>query len=412
MNDPTQIRIADYHYNLPEDRIAQFPLQERDESKLLIYRNRQISQDVFSNIACHLPEHSLLVFNNTRVIRTRLIFHKSTGAAVEIFCLEPLAPSAELQTAFLQKSGTTWKCLIGNLKRWKTGTLILQVISEGQTYNLSATRTSDLKDGSHSVLFEWDPPEISFSAVLELAGLTPLPPYINRTPEISDIDRYQTIYAAKDGSVAAPTAGLHFTEGVLESLRQKNIQSLNVTLHVGAGTFRPVITELIGDHLMHPEKIIVSRETIEQLLENIDRPVFAVGTTAARTLESLYWLGCRLSNGDTLNHPIVSQWTPYQNNHSADIPSYQSLESLLKYLKKNDLDSYSGETRLMIVPGYRYRLLSGLITNFHVPQSTLLLLVAAMIGPVWKEVYDFALAKGYRFLSYGDACLFFLPKRG
>ncbi|MEI6433634.1 MAG: S-adenosylmethionine:tRNA ribosyltransferase-isomerase [Bacteroidota bacterium] len=412
MNDPTQIRIADYDYTLPEDRIAQFPLQERDEAKLLIYRNRQISQDVFSNVACHLPENSLMVFNNTRVIRARLIFHKPTGAPVEIFCLEPIAPSTELQTAFLQKSGTTWKCLIGNLKRWKTGTLILQVVSQGQIYNLSATRTSDLQDGSHQVLFEWEPREISFGFMLELAGLTPLPPYINRAPEIYDIDRYQTIYAAKDGSVAAPTAGLHFTESVLESLRQKNILRLNVTLHVGAGTFRPVITEFIGDHLMHHEKIIVSRETIEQLLENTDRPVFAVGTTAARTLESLYWLGCQLSTGDTLFHPNVSQWTPYHSYHSADIPAYQSLESLLKYLKKNDLESYSGETQLMIVPGYRYRLLSGLITNFHIPQSTLLLLVAAMIGAKWKEVYDFALANEYRFLSYGDVCLFFLPKRG
>ena len=407
MNDPAQIRIAEYDYALPESRIAQSPLSERDASKLLIYRDERISEDHFHNIGAHLPGNSILVFNNTRVIRARLIFHKSTGAPVEIFCLEPLAPAIELHSAFLQPSGTTWKCLIGNLKRWKEGSLEIMSDYQGAPCILTATRTNSFPDGSFGVKFDWNPPELTFGAVLESAGMVPLPPYIHRLPDVSDVSRYQTVFAREDGSVAAPTAGLHFTEPLLMELQNKEISSLNVTLHVGVGTFRPVNAELIGDHVMHYEKIIVAAEMIEYLLNNPDRPVFAVGTTSARTLESLYWLGYQLVLHPETEHPAVTQWMPYGDEFSGDIPLARSLEALLAYLRKRNLDQFSGETQLMIVPGYRYRILTGIITNFHMPQSTLLLLVAALIGPRWREIYDFALAGDYRFLSYGDACLLF-----
>ena len=407
MNDPAQIRIAAYDYPLPESRIAQFPLSERDASELLIYRDNRISEGHFRNIGSHLPENSILVFNNTRVIRARLIFHKPTGAPVEIFCLEPLAPASELHSAFLQPSGTTWKCLIGNLKRWKEGSLEIVSDYRGSPCILTATRTENFPDGSFGVKFDWNPPGLTFGTVLESAGMVPLPPYIHRVPDVSDVSRYQTVFAREDGSVAAPTAGLHFTEPLLQELQKNNTSSLNVTLHVGVGTFRPVNADLIGDHVMHHEKIIVAAETIEYLLNNPERPVFAVGTTSARTLESLYWLGYQLVLHPETEHPAVTQWMPYGDEFSGEIPLARSLEALLAYLRNRNLDQFSGETQLMIVPGYRYRILTGMITNFHMPQSTLLLLVAVLIGPKWREIYDFALAGDYRFLSYGDACLLF-----
>jgi S-adenosylmethionine:tRNA ribosyltransferase-isomerase len=406
MTDPTQIRISDFDYFLPETQIAQFPLENRDASKLLVYRNHQIEQDLFINIATQLPEKSLLVFNDTRVIRARLIFHKETGAPIEIFCLEPMFPVAELQTAFQQPTGTTWKCLVGNLKRWKTGLLQRKVVYQDKTYTFSATKADALDDGTYGIHFEWDAPDLTFGMMLELAGQVPLPPYIHRQPESSDADRYQTIFARHEGSVAAPTAGLHFTQRALESLHRKNILFQKVTLHVGVGTFRPVNTELIGDHVMHHEKITVTLETLEQLLIHSDQPLIAVGTTAARTLESIYWIGYQLISNSIIIKPVL-QWTPYQTESGVDISKAQSLAAFIEYLKKNGLQYYSGETQLMIVPGYKFRMINGLVTNFHMPQSTLLLLVSAMIGEEWRKVYDFALHHEYRFLSYGDACLFF-----
>ena len=409
MPEPGSIRIKDYDYVLPAERIAQFPLATRDASKLLVYNHGKISESIFSEIDSYLPENSLLVFNDTRVIRARLFFRKPTGGQVEIFCLEPLSPSGEIQEAFHQRITSTWKCLVGNLKRWKSGELSMECKHEGLSYQMFAERVTDCNDGSFEIKFRWDPPDKSFSEILELMGKIPLPPYINRPAESSDNDRYQTIFAAHEGSVAAPTAGLHFTNSLLNRFHLKGIETEKVTLHVGVGTFKPVGVEHIGDHVMHHERIVVSKKTIERLLNNLDRPVFAVGTTSARTLESIYWLGVKLITDGSGSHPVVPQWYPYQQGKPSMTGIQQSIEALLEYLDKHHLDEYSGETQLMIVPGYRYRILSGLITNFHMPQSTLLLLVAAMIGPDWRKTYEYALQNGFRFLSYGDSCLFFKP---
>ncbi len=408
MSDPAGIRITDYNYSLPADRIAQFPLKERDGSKLLIHHQGRISEDIFSNVADYLSENSLLVFNDTKVIRARIYFSTPTGARVEIFCLEPVLPGPEIQAAFHQTGASTWKCLVGNLKRWKTGILVNEIIRDGGVNRLYAERISTDPEGNCLIAFRWDPPSKSFAEILDLAGLIPLPPYIHRPTESSDAQRYQTIYAANDGSVAAPTAGLHFTGPLLEKIAQKGIDCVKVTLHVGIGTFRPVSAEQIGDHVMHHEKLVVSRKTIEHLLKNPDRPVFAVGTTSARTLESLYWLGVRLIREGSGMPGAIPQWYPYQPEHADAIPVKHSLEALLHHLERNQLDEYSGETQLMIVPGYSFKILSGLITNFHMPQSTLLLLVAALVGENWKQAYAYALANGFRFLSYGDSCIFFI----
>ena len=407
MSDPGTIRIKDFDYELPAEQIAQFPLATRDASKLLIYDNGRIQDAAFSELDRYLPSNSLLVFNNTRVIRARLIFNKSTGGLVEIFCLEPLSPTREIQEAFHQATAATWKCLVGNLKRWKSGTLVRQCTHDGNLYRMFADRAGDGDDGTFNIAFHWDPPEKTFSEILELMGHIPLPPYITRQTEQSDNERYQTIYAAHEGSVAAPTAGLHFTTGLFDRLHSKGIETDHVTLHVGVGTFRPVSVEQIGEHVMHHEKIVVSKKSIERLLNNLDRPVFAIGTTSARTLESLYWLGVKLFRQGSHSLPAVSQWYPYHQNAEDLIPVKQSLEILLGYLGAHHLEEYSGETQLMIVPGYRFRFLSGLLTNFHMPQSTLLLLVAAMIGDDWQTCYAHALRNGYRFLSYGDSSLFF-----
>ncbi len=407
MIEPEAIRISDYNYSLPAERIAQFPLPERDGSKLLIYSNGQFRQDIFSNVTNYLPKKSLLVFNDTRVIRARLFFHKSTGAQIEIFCLEPLAPTPEIEAAFHQQTGSIWKCLVGNLKRWKSGILVHESYHEGQLHQLYAERLRDFGDGSFEISFHWNPPEKSFSEILILMGLIPLPPYIHRHTESIDNERYQTIYAAHEGSVAAPTAGLHFTAPLMQKLRQNEIAIEKITLHVGIGTFRPVSVDHIRDHVMHHERIVIAKGTLERLLNNPGKPVFAVGTTSARTLESIYWLGVRLINEGSSVLPMVPQWYPYHQGEKSDPTVQHALEALLGYLNTHKLEEYNGETQLMIVPGYKYRLLSGLITNFHMPQSTLLLLVAALIGENWKKAYDFALLNGFRFLSYGDSCLFF-----
>ncbi len=410
MSDPGSIRIKDYDYPLPPDKIAQFPLANRDASKLLVYRQGQITDGIFSEIADLLPSNSLLVFNNTRVVRARLIFMKPTGGHIEVFCLEPVSPTSEVQAAFRQQSGSTWKCLVGNLKRWKSGPLMIEVPFEGIVCQLVAERLQDCNDGSFEIAFRWTPPEKTFSEILETIGLIPLPPYITRPAVSADDDRYQTIYSTLEGSVAAPTAGLHFTAPLLNRIALKGIDTAFVTLHVGVGTFRPVTTDRIGDHIMHHEKIVVQRRTVEKLLQQLNQPVFAIGTTSARTLESLYWIGVKLIRHGTTEHLRVSQWDPYQKNYAAGITVRQSLETLLRYLEVHHLAVFSGETQLMIVPGYRYKILSGLITNFHMPQSTLLLLVSAMVGDDWQHAYNHALQHGYRFLSYGDSCLFFNPQ--
>ncbi len=402
------IYIKDYDYVLPAGQIAQFPPETREESRLLIYSGGNIEQDIFSGLGEHLPEKSLLVFNDTKVIRARIIFHKPSGTRIEIFCLEPVSPAAEVQEAFLQQGSCVWKCLVGNMKRWKTGMLVKQIRTDTAAVDLMAGVLQHNNDGSFNIEFKWDPPGLIFAEVLEHAGLVPLPPYIERETDPDDESRYQTVYAEKDGSVAAPTAGLHFTQDLLAQLGEAGHKFAKVTLHVGVGTFRPVTSETIADHEMHGEKIVVSKATIEKILAHCGKPVIAVGTTSARTIETLYWIGLKILAGDTQNCFSIGQWEPYQN--PATLPGATiALDALVKLMKKRSLDEIHALTHLLIMPGYSFRIVTALITNFHMPKSTLLLLVAAMAGPGWRDAYQFALHGGFRFLSYGDACLFFPP---
>ncbi len=400
------IDIREFDYDLPPGAIAQFPLEQRDASKLVICRKNVIEEDVFLRMDEHLPEGSLVIFNNTRVIRARLIFTKNTGATIEIFCLEPVLPFSEVQSAFLEKETCTWNCLIGNVKRWKDGSLHKKFHHHNILYELTATLKGNHGEGCFLVEFRWTPSQTRFSEILEMAGKVPLPPYIERAPGDSDLVRYQTIYAEHEGSVAAPTAGLHFSEEVIRRLRKKNMDLQQVTLHVGLGTFRPVSAADIADHVMHEERIIVHHSVIEKLLQHHKKPLVAVGTTSVRTLESLYWAGVKLL---TDKSPVseIGQWDPYEEKYEVNIPVSNALEAVLTEMRRTKQDEYQLATRLMIIPGYRFRLVDILITNFHQPQSTLLLLVAAFVGNNWKAVYEYAIRNQFRFLSYGDACLFF-----
>lgn len=400
-------RISDFHYELAPGRISQFPLAERDQSKLLIYRHGQIGEDVFRNIAGHLPENGLLLVNDTRVIHARLPFRKSTGAPVEVFCLNPEEPVREIQLAFAQSTDVQWKCLIGNAKRWKQGLLEAFTELNGQRIRFTAERIQPLTNPG-LVRFNWNPGHFTFAQVLEAFGRIPLPPYIQREPQPLDNIRYQTLFATMDGSVAAPTAGLHFTDHVLQQLNTRRIETARVTLHVGAGTFTPVTSEHIGEHVMHPEWFSIPKETIRALYTSGNRSKIVVGTTTVRTLESLYWYGVKLISHHGAPLPVsIGQWEPYSGSHPEAIPVARSLEAILEYLETNGLENLYGETRLMIVPGYRFRFTGILITNFHQPRSTLLLLVAAFIGNEWKRAYQYALDHDFRFLSYGDSCLFY-----
>lgn len=407
MPAPGNIQIKDYDYPLPLSRIVQFPLEQRDGSKLLIWKEGKITASVFAKISDELPEDSILVFNDTKVIRARLIFSKNTGATIEVFCLEPLSPVMEIQASFAQTVSCTWKCLVGNVKRWKDGILQKSFVLEGNHYTLSAEKKENLGDGCFSITFRWKPSELSFSEIIDHAGMVPLPPYITRASTTLDSIRYQTIYAKHEGSVAAPTAGLHFTESTLEILKKKNIAFKNVTLHVGIGTFRPVSVGDIAAHIMHSEKVSVELSTIRDLVRDVQKPVFAIGTTSVRTIESLYWLGVKLIIDGDDRHPEIHQWDAYDPRYARDIPCTKALSALAEYLVKTGCDRYIGGTELMIVPCYRFRIVKGMVTNFHMPQSTLLLLVAAFIGEDWKVAYEYALENDFRFLSYGDACLFF-----
>ncbi len=404
MKHPGKINIEDYNYNLPEQRIAKFPLPKRDESKLLVYKKGKIHESVFNAIDELLPEDSLLVFNETKVIQARLKFFKETGAKIEIFCLEPFEPTSEIQLAFQQKSPVAWKCFIGNAKKWKKGSLKIELEIEGKKVIFSAKR-SGMEGEAHLVEFSWDA-DCTFSQILESVGLVPLPPYLNREAEKEDKTRYQTIYARHDGSVAAPTAGLHFTDHVFQKLSAKNIKTDRVILHVGAGTFKPVSSEKISEHEMHTEKIIIKKATIENLIHYQSRKIIVVGTTTVRTLESLYWFGVKLWVDGNQEFKI-NQWDPYQEKYQLSQPVEEVLKLVLFFMQKNSLDEVRGETQLMIAPGYEFKIVDILITNFHQPKSTLLLLVSAFIGDDWKKAYDFAMQNNFRFLSYGDSCLFF-----
>lgn len=405
--NPKALRINDFTYSLPDERIATYPLQERDASKLLVYRNGQISENTFTNIADELPEGAMLVFNDTKVIQARILFigEKDT---IEIFCLEPVEPSPVIEVAMGSSGSTIWKCLIGNNKKWKDLPQQAVYYNEGQAVKLTAEKLRK-EDDVFIVKFSWEPADMLFSRVLEIGGQTPLPPYIKREAEDSDKDRYQTVYARAHGSVAAPTAGLHFTHNVIDSLAAKKITTSHVALHVGAGTFRPVKAEFLKDHEMHAEQIHVTKEFIEKLLAQMGKgPIISVGTTSLRTLESLYWLGIKLRHAeDLVSDILIDQWEPYDINPGVLIDPKKAIESVLDYMKRNKLSAIIGKTALLIVPGYTFKLADGIITNFHQPQSTLLLLVAAMAGNGWRKVYDHALANNYRFLSYGDSSLLF-----
>ena len=399
------IRIADYTYELPADKIAAYPLEKRDESKLLIYKDGQISESQFLKLSEHIPEGATLVFNDTRVVRARLLFNKPTGAQIELFCLDE-GMDEDVQVAFAHSGSVKWKCLVGNARRWQSGILSRTIVTANRELELNAELIHRVGN-EWLIRFSWQPSELSFSEVLETAGKVPLPPYINREADENDIKRYQTIYAHNDGSVAAPTAGLHFSESLLEKFKSHGINCEFVTLHVGAGTFKPVSTELIGEHRMHREMITVSRVAITEILKN-SQQIFAVGTTSLRTLESLYWFGAKLLKGQIHDGLEILQWDPYRELNENPVSTEEALNAVLKHMDDEGKESISGFTSLMIVPGYQFRICRGLITNFHQPQSTLLLLVAAFIGPDWREVYKYALSNDFRFLSYGDACLFYL----
>jgi S-adenosylmethionine:tRNA ribosyltransferase-isomerase len=406
--NPKNIRIEEYDYPLPDNRIAQFPLEFRDRSKLLVYQNSNISESVFSNLASHLPSGSLVIFNETRVIHARLIFYKDTGAPIEIFCLEPLAPSKEHQQALAQTGECEWLCLVGNSKRWKSGQVILETEYKSNLLTINASRKERFEGGASRIKFSWQPSGLSFAEVLESAGRIPLPPYINRDTVSSDETTYQTVYAKNDGSVAAPTAGLHFTEKVLESLKSKNIDTLRFTLHVGAGTFKPVSSENLSGHEMHAEQVFLPVSDLEALKESPGRPVVAVGTTTTRLLESLYWHGVKVIKGLSAGPVMdVLQWDPYELDTEQEIGREEALEAVIASCKHSSVTYLSGKTSLIIVPGYRFRYPDILVTNFHQPKSTLLLLIAAFIGDDWKKSYIYALDHDFRFLSYGDSCLFF-----
>ncbi|MBK5720838.1 tRNA preQ1(34) S-adenosylmethionine ribosyltransferase-isomerase QueA [Dysgonomonas sp. Marseille-P4677] len=404
------IRIEDYNYDLPDSRIAKYPLSKRDSSKLLVYRDGEITDAHFSDLPSFLPENSLMIFNNTKVIQARLHFQKITGAQIEIFCLEPHTPNDYLLN-FQQTEYCSWVCLIGNLKKWKDGELVKEIDVNGQKIIISANRLQSLVD-THTVEFRWNNPQITFSEILEAIGELPIPPYLNRDTEEQDKETYQTIYSKVDGSVAAPTAGLHFTPEVFESLKKKGIKTDEVTLHVGAGTFRPVKSEQIKDHVMHSEFISVKKEVIEKLLSHTGK-VIAVGTTSVRTLESLYHIGTLLEKEENPSTLKVMQWQPYRENSNKILSTEKALSNIISYLDRNNLNTLIAETQIIITPGYAYQIVDGIVTNFHQPKSTLLLLVSAFVDEdgatpsrnSWQGIYKHALDNNYRFLSYGDSSL-------
>ncbi|WP_289743141.1 S-adenosylmethionine:tRNA ribosyltransferase-isomerase [Muribaculum intestinale] len=401
--DPHSLHIADFNYPLPDEQIAKHPLAERDRCRLLVRRgDGEIEEHEFLELPGLLPSDAMLVYNNTRVINARLRFRKGdngNGALIEVFCLEPASPS-DYAISFASTSGCSWICFVGNSKRWKDGAIRLRLNVGGQEVVLSATRVA--RDGNASeVRFDWDNPDVTFSQIIESAGEIPIPPYLNRGTEESDSTDYQTVYSRIEGSVAAPTAGLHFTPAVLDAVDRRGIPRRELTLHVGAGTFQPVKSDTVGEHGMHSEFISVPRDLIAELADT-ERRVVAVGTTSVRTLESLYHAGCLVYEGKWQGE--VPQWYPYESSHPR-LGRREALKALLDYVDGTDASRFIASTRIIIAPGYTYRVVAGMVTNFHQPQSTLLLLVSAFVDGHWREMYDFALARGFRFLSYGDASL-------
>ncbi|WP_293667709.1 S-adenosylmethionine:tRNA ribosyltransferase-isomerase [uncultured Parabacteroides sp.] len=399
-----QIRIEDFDYPLPDERIAKFPLPKRDESKLLLYKEGKVGESIFKRITDYLPEGSLMVFNNTRVIQARLLFHKETGAKIEIFCLEPVEPH-DYALVFQQTERCRWTCLVGNLKKWKEGLLSKKVqLDGGEIVTLKAEKLQTCGD-SHLIEFTWDHPTCTFADLLDAAGVLPIPPYLNRETEKSDLQTYQTVYSKIKGSVAAPTAGLHFTPEVLADIDAHGIGREELTLHVGAGTFKPVKSETIEGHEMHTEFISVRRSSIERIKQNLGR-IIAVGTTSVRTLESLYYMGVTLASNPeaTAEELIVKQWMPYEEANNR-LTADEALQNILDYLDRHQVDKLVTATRIILAPGYEFKIVRGIVTNFHQPKSTLLLLISAFVKGDWRNIYDYALAHDFRFLSYGDSSL-------
>ena len=398
-----KIRIEEYNYPLPAEKIAYFPAGSRDQSQLLVHKDGTITDATFKDLAQFLGPNDVLAFNNSRVIHARLLVQNRNGAAIEIFCLEPLAPTREIQEAFVQTCRVSWKCFVGNAKRWKEPIEFTVEVNQ-KPITITAVKGEN-SDGAFEVTFLWEDETVTLAEWIEAYGKIPLPPYIKRAAQTDDEQRYQTIFAQHNGSVAAPTAGLHFTQEVFRSLEEKNIETLWVTLHVGAGTFKPVSTETIGEHIMHKEQIVITRETIEAILNCNNKKIIAVGTTVARTLESLFIIGAKLN----LNLPDpfnIQQWEIYENEELQKIDANTSLKAIYNYIVTNNLPFLTASTALMITPGYEHKIARGLITNFHQPQSTLLLLIASYLGEKWKEIYQHALTHNYRFLSYGDSNLY------
>ena len=400
--NPKHIRISEYNYPLPEERIAKFPLPVRDQSKLLVYRQGAVTEDVFTSLPKYLAKDSLMIFNNTKVIQARLHFRKETGALIEVFCLEPVQPN-DYALNFQQTEHAAWLCMIGNLKKWKEGPLHRELTVKEHPLTLTATR-GECQGTSHWVDFSWNNSEVTFADILEVFGELPIPPYLNRETQESDKETYQTVYSKIKGSVAAPTAGLHFTPRVLDTLRKKGVDLEELTLHVGAGTFKPVKSEEIEGHEMHTEYISISRSTLRKLIGH-NACAIAVGTTSVRTLESLYHIGVTLAaNPQATEEELhVRQWQPYEKYD--EIPPVVALQKILDYLDYNGMETLHTSTQIIIAPGYDYKIVKAMITNFHQPQSTLLLLVSAFVKGTWRTIYDYALSHDFRFLSYGDSSL-------
>ncbi|NLE62611.1 MAG: S-adenosylmethionine:tRNA ribosyltransferase-isomerase [Bacteroidales bacterium] len=412
MITPHNIKIADYNYDLPKEKIALFPCDKRENAKLLIYENQQIKEDIFAHIANHLPNDSALIFNNTRVIHARLLLRKSTGAVIEVFCLKPVSPTPLHDEAFNVRGSCEWECFIGNNKRFKD-TITATFPCGGDQMTLKVEKLTMLDNSAFLVRFSWMPEYLTFAQILESVGRIPLPPYIKREANPEDSNRYQTVYASEKGSVAAPTAGLHFTSDLLKTLKEKQIPMEYITLHVGAGTFKPVSESYIIHHAMHEETLFFHKKSIEHLLSLLNKRIIGVGTTTVRSLESLYWIGVKMERAKKQNKEIgndcltIDQWEVYEDLQNYIVTPENALQNILHYLKEHRLDGLYASTYLMIVPGaYQMKICKGIITNFHQPQSTLLLLISAFVGEKWKEIYTYALSHQFRFLSYGDVCLF------
>jgi S-adenosylmethionine:tRNA ribosyltransferase-isomerase len=402
---PRHLNISDFDYDLPEDRIAKFPLPTRDASRLLLYGGGNLSETTYRHIAEHIPAGATLVFNDTRVLEARLLFTKDSGGVIEIFTLEPSGQYPDMETALSQTGTVEWNCLVGGASKWKPHYRPRMIIPTGNGQTILEAEIMERLPDAFRIRFRWSPEHLTFPEILHQAGQIPLPPYLKRAPEADDATRYQTVYAAREGSVAAPTAGLHFTDRVFEALCAKDIDPVYLTLHVGAGTFRPVKSEQVGGHDMHSEYIDVSEATIRALAD-AGPNIYAVGTTSLRTLESLYWIGVKCMQDPDIspdNLP-VSQWEPY-DQPDPGITRLKALTYLRRWLMENGKDRLITRTQILLAPGYRFRMIRGLVTNFHQPKSTLLLLIAAIVGDDWKKIYLYAMDNGFRFLSYGDGCL-------